>query len=470
MKDENEKVRCHYEVLGVERDADASVIKKAHRKLALKWHPDKNQGSEEATKQFRLIQDAYETLSDPIERKWYDDHRDSILQGWSANNGASGSSEHDGVLFDLSPYMHPSCFDSYENNDPNGFYSVFSSVFSRIRDMEQEYSSSDKQSPNYISLNDLESLFPTNFGSGDSDYAGDISKFYAAWESYTTRLNFAWADQYDVREAENRRIRRLMEEENKKSRRSAKKEWNDSVLSLVRFVKRRDPRVKKHNEMVLRMKEQKLIEEKKLKEQKKEEMKKAKEQWRLEAEKFRQEEEQRDLDAGKFRLADLSDSDDYDYGNSKKKKKKKKKKGGKKKKKSEDEVEEVQDDETMQTNEEYEIGENITSETGMNDENVANAESDQENKEDEFMSELLDELELNAAENPNLEEDFENGELEPEVEFYEEEFSSEEEEEEEPEIWKCEICNKTFKSEAQYKQHLNSKKHKQMVKKFKNKK
>jgi len=35
-------VRCHYEVLGVERDADAATIKKAHRKLALKLHPDKN--------------------------------------------------------------------------------------------------------------------------------------------------------------------------------------------------------------------------------------------------------------------------------------------------------------------------------------------------------------------------------------------------------------------------------------------
>jgi DnaJ family protein A protein 5 len=63
-------IRCHYEVLGVERTADSTTIKKAHRKLALKLHPDKNIGDESAAEQFRLVQQAYECLSDPTERKW----------------------------------------------------------------------------------------------------------------------------------------------------------------------------------------------------------------------------------------------------------------------------------------------------------------------------------------------------------------------------------------------------------------
>ena len=53
------EIRCHYDVLGVERSADAATIKKAHRKLALKLHPDKNIGDDTAAEQFRLVQQAY---------------------------------------------------------------------------------------------------------------------------------------------------------------------------------------------------------------------------------------------------------------------------------------------------------------------------------------------------------------------------------------------------------------------------
>ena len=52
------EIRCHYDVLGVERSADAATIKKAHRKLALKLHPDKNIGDDTAAEQFRLVQQA----------------------------------------------------------------------------------------------------------------------------------------------------------------------------------------------------------------------------------------------------------------------------------------------------------------------------------------------------------------------------------------------------------------------------
>ncbi|RLN48696.1 hypothetical protein BBJ28_00024929, partial [Nothophytophthora sp. Chile5] len=77
-------MRCHYEVLSVSRDADAPQIKKAFRLQALRWHPDKHQqngvSSEEATLQFQALQNAYEVLSDPHEKKWYDDHREQILR------------------------------------------------------------------------------------------------------------------------------------------------------------------------------------------------------------------------------------------------------------------------------------------------------------------------------------------------------------------------------------------------------
>jgi len=64
--------RDFYEVLGVARDADAEEIKKAYRKLAVKYHPDKNPGDKAAEEQFKELGHAYEILSDPQQRANYD--------------------------------------------------------------------------------------------------------------------------------------------------------------------------------------------------------------------------------------------------------------------------------------------------------------------------------------------------------------------------------------------------------------
>eukprot|EP00568_Trieres_chinensis_P008802 CAMPEP_0183309112 /NCGR_PEP_ID=MMETSP0160_2-20130417/23936_1 /TAXON_ID=2839 ORGANISM="Odontella Sinensis, Strain Grunow 1884" /NCGR_SAMPLE_ID=MMETSP0160_2 /ASSEMBLY_ACC=CAM_ASM_000250 /LENGTH=95 /DNA_ID=CAMNT_0025473073 /DNA_START=90 /DNA_END=374 /DNA_ORIENTATION=+ len=62
----------YYEILGCPRNADESALKKAYRKLAVKWHPDKNPDNAEATKNFQKISEAYATLSDEKKRKLYD--------------------------------------------------------------------------------------------------------------------------------------------------------------------------------------------------------------------------------------------------------------------------------------------------------------------------------------------------------------------------------------------------------------
>ena len=98
------KVVCYYETLGVARDASADQLKKSYRKLALKWHPDKNQHRvEEATERFKVIKHAYECLSDPNERAWYDSHRESILRG----GDGTGTASKDDFEMDLMPFFSP---------------------------------------------------------------------------------------------------------------------------------------------------------------------------------------------------------------------------------------------------------------------------------------------------------------------------------------------------------------------------
>ncbi len=62
----------YYEALGVNNDADDSTIKKAYRKAAMKYHPDKNPGNLEAEEKFKLVNEAYSILSDPQKRQSYD--------------------------------------------------------------------------------------------------------------------------------------------------------------------------------------------------------------------------------------------------------------------------------------------------------------------------------------------------------------------------------------------------------------
>ena len=84
--------RDYYSILGVGRDADDKAIKKAYRKLAMKWHPDKNAGNEEqAEKRFTEIANAYEVLSDAEKRKLYDQFGEEGPSGPSGGGGGPGA-------------------------------------------------------------------------------------------------------------------------------------------------------------------------------------------------------------------------------------------------------------------------------------------------------------------------------------------------------------------------------------------
>ncbi|KAK8842731.1 Molecular chaperone (DnaJ superfamily) [Tritrichomonas musculus] len=81
-----------YAILGVPRNADAAALKKAYRKLAMKWHPDKNPNNQEvAQAKFQEISEAYDVLNDPNKREIYDKYGEEGLKvGGNPNNFQSG--------------------------------------------------------------------------------------------------------------------------------------------------------------------------------------------------------------------------------------------------------------------------------------------------------------------------------------------------------------------------------------------
>ena len=84
--------RDYYEVLGVNKNADAATIKKAYRKLAKKYHPDSNEGNASAAEHFKEVNEAYDVLSDEKKRKLYDQFGHAAFEEGAGNyGGAQGS-------------------------------------------------------------------------------------------------------------------------------------------------------------------------------------------------------------------------------------------------------------------------------------------------------------------------------------------------------------------------------------------
>lgn len=87
--------RDYYEVLGVRREADDEEIKKAYRKLAFDYHPDRNVGDPEAEQKFKEAAEAYEILRDPEKRRRYDRYGHAGLEGLNVPNFQDAQSVFD---------------------------------------------------------------------------------------------------------------------------------------------------------------------------------------------------------------------------------------------------------------------------------------------------------------------------------------------------------------------------------------
>lgn len=262
--------------------SSSDEIRKAYRRLALRYHPDKNRENiEAANKHFTLLQAAYEVLSDDQERAWYDAHREQILNGYG-DEDAEGDGEE---MFDeeafqnfrtgkqkpppaptgsSAPGLTPRqimrfldaslCMDvKPPSADETGFYGTFRRIFERLADEERgaapypgEALSAFEPMPGF-GYSHTPYVHPRGKANEDVPlHQVPVRDFYAVWAGFATRKGFGWRDKYRLHDAPDRRVKRAMEKENKRNRDTARREYNDTVRSLISFIRKRDPRVKAH--------------------------------------------------------------------------------------------------------------------------------------------------------------------------------------------------------------------------------
>src|SRR3989338_2988484 len=115
----------YYELLGVSKNATDAELKKAYRKLALEWHPDRNKDPKAAEK-FKEITKAYEVLSDPKKKEVYDQYGDSAFQPGSGYGQGSPFGGQNGGQYGPFTYTYSSGGGNpFEGFDFGGFSDPF---------------------------------------------------------------------------------------------------------------------------------------------------------------------------------------------------------------------------------------------------------------------------------------------------------------------------------------------------------
>jgi DnaJ family protein A protein 5 len=193
----------------------------------------------------------------------YDSHREQILKGWDGQSATTGY--HVGLNADaLMQYFSPSCFSGI-NDGPKGFYTIYRALFAQIESEEEDSLQTDAECVPTPSSD----VPHTSFGDSKSGFE-QLKTFYNKFCNFSSVKSFRWCDKYRLSDAPDRRVRRLMEKENKKQRDVARREYSEAVRNLMAFVRKRDLRYKafmeqarleqeaKHKEQLERMKQEKI--------------------------------------------------------------------------------------------------------------------------------------------------------------------------------------------------------------------
>ena len=178
-----------------------------------------------------MIQEAYACLSNDQERAWYDTHRDQILRGKDVGEGATEDDCSYITKSKLEKFFANNVFAGFMKTEHGSdFYSVYGGLFKTLDDEEEmEEEVGEVHDP------------ATPFGDENATKE-EVYGFYRDWESFSSIKKFAYCDIYDPREAPNRRIKRLIENDNNRARNRERTKFNDKLHDLVNHIRNKDPR------------------------------------------------------------------------------------------------------------------------------------------------------------------------------------------------------------------------------------
>ena len=162
-------------------------------------------------------------LSDPNERAWYDDHREQILKGKDLDDLKEEDFDYL-TKAKLMQYFSNSCYSGFDSRKEDNFYRVYGDLFRQL----------DKEEELEENVGDEHYHMP-DFGDADS-IAEQVFRFYNEWKHFSTKKIFSYADKYNPNSAPNRRVKRLIDTENKKERQAERKEFNDTVVRLLDYI------------------------------------------------------------------------------------------------------------------------------------------------------------------------------------------------------------------------------------------
>lgn len=195
---------------------------------------------EEAHHEFAAIQAAYEVLSDPQERAWYDRHRLSIL----SQRRRAADADDAPTLDDLMKFFSADVYRGYDDG-PKGFFAVYRTLFEYMEACETDGLWEDRERERDAGrcrrTNERSASF-TSFGSKNTPYEPAVRQFYEKWLHFSTTRAFDEGDLYMATFDNNRRMRRAMEKENARAREQLRREFSETVRELAAFVRKRDPR------------------------------------------------------------------------------------------------------------------------------------------------------------------------------------------------------------------------------------
>jgi len=176
----------YYAVLGVGRTADADEIKKAFRKQARKYHPDMNPGDRQAEAKFKEVNEAYEVLSDPENRRKYD----QFGQYWRQAGQAGGSPSS------TNPFSTGADFDSFEFGQYGSFDDFINSLLGRMGN-DSGFNCGPQQSTRYRTA--TQTGFDPTAGAGLDSEATLTLTLSEAFRGTQKRLSLGNGEEFEVR-------------------------------------------------------------------------------------------------------------------------------------------------------------------------------------------------------------------------------------------------------------------------------